>query len=72
MPALVASQTVQANAIHSNAQEVFCNGAVRLYKACYPSWEYTGVCGAASLLLQDDVYFIRISNLDVSYSSIIF
>ena len=46
--------------------EVYCSAACRLYSSTTSSWDYTGVCGAASLLIQSDIYYMKILHLDVS------
>lgn len=69
MPALSGAQENQAAGLHPRAQEIYCNAACRLYTSSGSSWEYTGICGVASLLIENDIYFVRIANLNVSLST---
>merc|ERR1712137_820644 len=40
--------------------EIYCSGAARLYSTSGGEWEYTGVCGGCVLILEADIYYIRI------------
>ena len=62
---LTTQQEAAAKAAFSTATEVYCSGAVQLYSSSSNSWDYTGVCGVASLLIQSDIYYIKIYHLDV-------
>jgi len=64
MPALSGAQENQVAGLHPRAQEIYCSGACRLYTATGSSWEYTGICGVASLLIESDIYFVRVASLN--------
>lgn len=62
---LTGQQEAAAKSAFSAATEIYCSGAVQLYSSSSGNWDYTGVCGVASLLIQSDIYYIKIYHLDV-------
>jgi len=56
---LTHSQTSTLSTAYPEA-EIYCSGAVRLYRSPGGEWEYTGVCGGIVLILERDIYYIRI------------
>ena len=48
------------------ALQIYCSGAVRVYSSNGSQWEYSGVCGAVSLMIEKDLYYIRVANVTVS------
>ena len=66
---LTSSQISSAQAVHGGpGVEVYCSAAARLYSSSSGSWDYTGVCGVASLLIQSDIYYIKLFHIQVSSS----